>query len=227
MNRKGQVYILASILLSLILYNLSLVPNIVVQQEFKGDFDKLADNYETESSKFINSVLLSGGNVVEDFTNFTMIFMSYSKSQNPNFGVITSLSYKDKIRIGNYLKKPVLVDTGTEELKNLNGCFDKISSMLIFNGITIDLAAAEIQETQECFVDITYTEKIWIGLIEQQEPLEISWYPFEIKANKPQLMIINMQEEANQRQVNIAGEGYVRKERHEVPKTRIKTVLED
>lgn len=226
MNKKGQIYILASILLSLVLYGMSTIPNMVVQQEFKGDFEKLTKNYEQESSKFVNSVLLSEKDVLESFTNFTVIFMSYSKSQNPNFGVITLLSYKNQLRIGNYLKQPILIDTGTGELKNLNGCFDKISSLLIFNGVTIDLTAAEIKDIEKCFIDLTPSEKVWVGIVEQKEPLQVLWYPFKVIPNKPQLMVINLQEEARQRRVNIAGEGYVTEEEHEVQESDIRKTLE-
>ncbi len=210
MDKKGQVYVLAAIILLVILYGISIVPNFSVQQEFKGDFEKLSSNYEIEGSKLVNSVLSSGGDVVESFTNFTVLFMSYSKSQNPNFGLITSLSYKNNIRIGNYLKKPIIIDSGDGNPREINGCFDKISSLLMFKGLIIDLPATEIKDIQKCFTDIPYKENIRIGFIEQKEPSEVVWYEFKIKANTPQLLIVSLLEEGYQRRVSIAGEGYVK-----------------
>lgn len=209
MNKKAQIYILAAILFAIVIYGLSTVPNVVKTYEFKGDFNKLANNYNIESSKLINSVIISGGDVTESFTNFTTLFMSYSKSQNPNFGLIYSLNYAGKIRIGNYLKQKIKVYDGGDEIE-LDGCFDKVSSQLIFNGLVIDMDVSELGELQDCFTDITSTDKIWIGF-EQEE--EIVWYPFRIEENKPQLMIVNFMQEGPQRQVSIAGEGYVEEER--------------
>ena len=227
MNKKGQVYILAAMLLSVVLYGLSAVPNFSVQQQFKGDFEKLSNNYEIEGSKLVNSVLSSGGDITESFTNFTVFFMSYSKSQTPNFGVIASLSYKNSIRIGNYLKKPVLIDIGDGKEEEINGCFDKIPASLIFKGLVIDLPAAEIKDIQTCFIDIPYKENIRIGFIEQKGPSEeIIWYPFKVKANAPQLLIVSLLEEGPQRKVNIAGEGYIQEGEHEVKGMKIKEVLD-
>lgn len=226
MNKKGQVYIIAVIILSLIFYGLSYTPNIAVQQEFKGDFEKLCQNYEVESSKLINSLLLSKKDIIESFTNFTVMFMSYSKSQNPNFGLITSLSYEGNTRICNYLKKPIVIDDGTD-LHYLDGCFGEIPASMVFQGLVINVPATQIGDIQNCFVDIPFKKKVGIGFLEKKEPLEIVWYPFEIKANRPQLWMVNMQEEASQKRVHIAGEGYVIREEYKVKESKIKTVLED
>ena len=226
MNKKGQVFILAAMLLLVVLYGLSAVPNFSVQQQFKGDFEKLSNNYEIEGSKLVNSVLSSGGDITESFTNFTVFFMSYSKSQTPNFGVIASLSYKNSIRIGNYLKKPVLIDLGDGKEEEINGCFDKIPASLIFKGLVIDLPAAEIKDIQTCFTDIPYKENIRVGFVEKKEPSEVIWYKFKAKPNALQLMTVSLLEEGPQRKVNIAGEGYIQEGEHEVKGMKIKEVLD-
>lgn len=215
MNKKAQIYILAALLFAIVIYGLSAVPNVVKTYEFKGDFNKLAGNYDVESSKLINSVIISGGDVKESFTNFTTLFMSYSKAQNPNFGLIYSLNYEDNLRIGNYLKQKIKIYDGKNDI-DLNGCFDKISSQIIFNGLVLEMEAADFEALGDCFEDIPSTDKIWIGFEEDEG--EIIWYPFEIEQNRPQLMIVNLMQEGPQRQVSVAGEGYVEEEKREEEK---------
>ena len=217
MNRKAQIYILAALIFAAVIYGLSTIPNIVRQEEFKGDFEKLSANYNIESSRLINSVITSGGNVTDAFTKFTVLFMSYSKSQNPNFGLIYSLSYQDKIRIGNYLEDAILIDTGGEEgITRIEGCFEKVTTLISFEGMILDFDISE-SEMEECFVDIDYQEKIFIGFVENEAggEGEISWYTFEIERNRPQLMVVNLMEEGKQRKVGVAGQGYVAEEGRE------------
>lgn len=224
MNKKGQVYIIAAILLSFIIYELTTVTNVVVQQPFKGDFEKLFTNYEIESSKLVNSLLISGADVSDSFSNFTTLYMSYSKSQNLNFGLITSLSYKNVVRIGNYLKKPIVIDDGGK-LYYISGCFEEIPASMVFKGLLIDLPASRIEDLQECLIEIPNMKKVWIGFLDQTEPTEIVWYPFEIQAGKPQLLVVTMQEEGKQRQVQVTGEGYLLTEEHEVEDVKMNRVL--
>ena len=88
MSKRGQIYILAAILLAITIYSLSTTVNIIEQEDIKGDFNSLAQNYEIESFKIINSVLKSGDvSIPEAFENFTFLFSSYSKTKSPNFHI--------------------------------------------------------------------------------------------------------------------------------------------
>lgn len=103
MSKRGQIYILAALLLAAVIYSLSTVVNVVEQEEIKGDFKSLARNYEIESSKLINSVVQSGGNVSESFVNFTFLFTSYSKSKTLGFNIFYALIYGESLFIGNFM----------------------------------------------------------------------------------------------------------------------------
>ncbi|MBM3199889.1 hypothetical protein FJZ53_03040 [Candidatus Woesearchaeota archaeon] len=215
MNKKGQVYIIAALIMALAIYSLSVVYNFAKVYEFKGDFEKITGNYEVESAKLINSIVSTNGDVTESFTNFTTLFMSYSKSQNPNFGIIYTLSYDNKVRVGNYLKKPIKIDDG-KSIVSLDGCFEKVPSILILRGIDINLNAAELGELRTCFTNLPLTERIWVGIVDTTDGREeVIWYPFKIEENKAQLMIINLMEEGPQKRVTVGGEGYLRGEYRE------------
>ena len=58
MNKKGQIYILAALILSIVVFSLSQTINKFQQEELEEDFEKLSDNYELESSKLINSLII-------------------------------------------------------------------------------------------------------------------------------------------------------------------------
>ncbi len=204
MNKKGQIYILAALILSIIIFSLSQTINKFRQEELEEDFEKLSNNYEKEASKLINSLINTEGNILEPFTKFTLLFTSYSKAQNPDFGLIYSLDYKESIQIGNFLNQQIIVDNGTQseqDLNSLNGCYDKLSAVIRFQGLSFD-AGIDLGEVEDCTLVIPSTDKIWIQIGE-------FWYPFNIVRDKPQIMIVSKLEAQEQRQVFIGGEGFV------------------
>jgi hypothetical protein len=206
MNKKGQIYILAALILSIVVFSLSQTINKFQQEELEEDFEKLSDNYELESSKLINSLINTEGNILDPFSKFTLLFTSYSKAQNPDFGLIYSLDYAGEVQIGNFLNQPIIVDNGTtskQDLNTLNGCYDKISAVITFQGLSFD-AGIDLKDIEDCTLTIPSTNNIWLQIGE-------FWYPFEIESGKPQIMIVSRLEAQEQRQVFVGGEGFVRK----------------
>ena len=55
MNKRGEIYILAAIILATILYSLATTVNYIRQERMDDDFEKISKNYELESSKLIKS----------------------------------------------------------------------------------------------------------------------------------------------------------------------------
>ena len=207
MNKKGQIYILAALILSIIIFTLSQTINKFKQEKLEGDFEKLSNNYEKEASKLINSLINTEGDILDPFSRFTLLFTSYSKSQNPDFGLIYSLDYNGRIQIGNFLNKQIIVDNGTmseQDPNQLNGCYDKISAVIRFQGLSCD-AGIDLKDVEECTLIIPSTTRIWIQIGE-------FWYPFEIIKDKPQIMIVSRLESQEQRQVFIGGEGFIEEE---------------
>jgi len=214
MNKRGEIYILAAIILATILYSLATTVNYIRQESMDDDFEKISKNYELESSKLINNLLLQDSpDINGSFNVFTLLFTSYSKSQNPSYGIIYTLGFRDdegnsKIQIGNYFDKEIIILAGMDEYP-LPGCFEEIPATLTFDGLNLD--AGIIQEDIEfCVLNLDYRPLIKVGI--EDDVGETSWYSIEIRENSPQIMIISRLEEGEQRKVFIGGEGFVTQE---------------
>lgn len=107
MNKRGQIYILAALILAVAFYLLLTKTNIIFENPIEDDFEELSKNYDLESAKFVNSLLEQPGepDVENSFKTFTDKFTSYSELQNPDFGLIYIFNYKGVLYVGNYLAK--------------------------------------------------------------------------------------------------------------------------
>ena len=214
MGKRGEIYILAAIILAVLLYSLATTVNYLRQESLDDDFEKISKNYELESTKLINNLLLQDDpDINGTFNIFTVLFTSYSKSQNPSYGLVYTLSFKDndnknKIQIGNYLDKEILIDINGDEIEDYSrsGCFEEIPATLTFDGL--NLGPPIIQENLEsCILIIDYISSIKLGI--QEDTGEIVWYDMKIKKDNPQIVIISHLEEGKQRKIFIGGEGFV------------------
>src|SRR3989344_5880273 len=147
MHKRGQVFILAALILSFIIFSLAVKVNIANRPIIEGDFEGLSRNYDIESTKFIN--LLTEKNFrealkLEDvavlFLNFTQDFTSYSKTQNPEFGVIYFFDFESsisgqgvgKLFVGNYLDQDIIVWTKEGEEQVVEGCKNTVNAGVSF-----------------------------------------------------------------------------------------------
>ncbi len=210
MRKKGQVYIIAAILLSVVIFALASVTNIAKQEKFKGDFEKLSRNYETEGSKLINTVVSTEGDKVgEKFGKFTYDFTAYSKTQNSQFGLIYVLDYGGRVYIGNYLKGEIYVDDGSGMPFKLLGCFEEVPASISFGtlGANFDIKSSPLKECVKDIPEPSENKTIYIAV-------NNSWYPFELTPGKPQMMVVSKMEQQEQVKVFIGGEGFLKKENH-------------
>lgn len=198
MNKRGQVYILAALIISVVVFILVLRPNVIIQEKFEDDFEKLSGNYEYESTRFTNSLINQDLNVSSSFFNFTLLFTSYSKSQNPNFNLIYAFGLGDEINVGNFMEEEIVIDDGSSQYL-LNGCYDKIGAVIEFQGLNFE-SDIDYGEIEECLLTIDFVSNIWLGI-------GGLWYPFEIES-RPQIIIISQEEAEEQRKVFIGGEGF-------------------
>ncbi|MDD5331840.1 MAG: hypothetical protein PHE43_03405 [Candidatus Nanoarchaeia archaeon] len=203
MNNKGQIYILAVIILALILVGVSSIVNKAEQEKIEGEFEKLSTNYDEESARFVNSLIYGEDpEMVEKFKGFTSFYSSYAKSQNPGFGLIYAFSYKEdssnKINIGNFLDESVYLED--PNLGEIPGCYDKVSATLDFDGISF-ASYPNREEIEACNKVIDYQSAIWIRIGEDL-------YSFEVIAGQPQLIVVSRFEKDEQRKVFIGGSGF-------------------
>lgn len=212
MDKKGQVYIIAAILLSVVVFAVASVSNVARQEKFKGDFEKLSTNYEREGSKLINTVLNTGEDAGAIFGDFTYAFTAYSKTQNPQFGLIYALDYKGKVHVGNYLRDTIYLGyKGTGDKKTiieLPGCFENVTATISFEAFTQQFTQSlPLTQLAYCVKEIEEPtdqgKTIYVAI-------KNAWYPFKLTPGKPQLMIVSRMEQEEQRKVFVGGEGFVK-----------------
>lgn len=209
MDKKGQVYIIAAILLSVVLFAMASVTNAAKQEKFKGDFEKLSNNYENEGTRLVNTIINTGEDVGARFGNFTYAFTSYSKTQNWQFGLIYVLDYNGRVHIGDYLADSIdvgYIEGGTPKTITLSGCFKAVGSSITFESLTKEFTSVDPGlNLANCVKDIAEPadKKVHIAI-------KNSWYPFKLVPGKPQLMIVSQMEQEEQRKVFVRGEGFLR-----------------
>ena len=204
LNKKGQIYLLAALILGFVIYGLSTVVNKFEQQKIEGDFERLSDNYNIESSRLINSLILNNKDVINPFTEFTSLFTAYSKSQNPSFELIYLLEYNNSMQVGNFLSKQVIVYDGNSEY-NLSGCFEGVKASI--NSLGFSFSSNEhLESIRNCTLDLPTSS--WV-----QIKIDNNWYTINITKNKPQIMITATLSAEEQGRVFVGGEGFVKESR--------------
>ncbi|MDO8555549.1 MAG: hypothetical protein Q7R96_00050 [Nanoarchaeota archaeon] len=214
MQKKGQVYILAVIILAFIIYTLFTDTNVVKPTIIENDFDELAANYGVESAKLVNYLLSkninNAGDIRNNFTLFTTTFTSYSKTKNPSFGLLYLFHYKDKLYIGNYLEEATTIVAEGQE-KDIQGCLRTIPAGFKLAGATIHVGIDDVDiytQNTPCVqtldvqgADFTYNVAITV----YDEEGTGSLYTTTITKGKPDVVIISRSTNDNTRRVYTKG----------------------
>jgi hypothetical protein len=201
MNKRGQVYLLAAIMLCFIIYLLVVERNIGLEKVIEDDFKELSTNYEVESNKFVNALLLENKKEIADsFVNFSILYSSYARAQNPNFGLIYAFYNNNILYMGNYMDQSIMVKYGLNEI-GLNGCYDNISAVIKFMGFSIDSGLKNNIIKELCIANVTAPGLSEISLI-----LNGGYYTFGISANKPEIIIVSRESLEGISKVYVGGE---------------------
>ncbi len=213
MKKSGQVYILGAILIGVALVSIFTVINMSQQTELSKNFEMLNENYEREAERFINDYTKNNNPAVElgqSFPEFTKNFNSFAKEINPDFGIITTLTYinrdGDKItRVINMLDMPVFVtknffqtDPITPSLTDINlipGCFEP-TGVLNTAGIVVP---ANTAAPTNCLAKFSDARKILLQINDIWALHEIP----DTAIPKPGLILTSKSDEASQIQVFI------------------------
>ncbi len=99
--RKSQFYILTAIIFCTILFVLVYTQDLTadVDTSFKNSYD----NYIYESYNVINSALYSGGNLSQEFDNFTVSFINYAMQKNIKIKLFYIINTESNTIVGNHL----------------------------------------------------------------------------------------------------------------------------
>ena len=146
MNKRGQIYLVAVILIGFILFALLSQGNYVRRVIIDDDFDTLSKNFDTESARFINENLdLDATNLGTKFASFSNTFSDYSRTQNPDFELLFLLRTSDtEVMFCNFMEGNIEVttqSTSPDTCTEANGCF------------SVSACYDDPTTTQSCFGD--------------------------------------------------------------------------
>lgn len=190
MNKRGQIYIIGALILSVAIFMLISQTNFVQRILFEDDFEQISKNFDVESAKLMNNLMAQNkliDAVMGDFDSFTSKFTQYVKVENPEFEFIYVLDYQDQKIIGFHVTGEVVV--GGKLLKeetSLEG-YSCVSDMCFSIG-GLDLGAKNVM--------------LW----PEGEPItdiEIrgTRYNLNLREGVPQIVIISREEKGNQTKV--------------------------
>tara|TARA_Y100000310_G_scaffold337122_1_gene423363 strand:- start:4227 stop:4841 length:615 start_codon:yes stop_codon:yes gene_type:complete len=191
--KRGQVYILAVIIIGFLLYTIITPINIMHKKVIDDDFEEISKNYELESSKLLNELInkqdIKTEEIKNDFLKFTVAFTSYSKTKNPNFGIIYAFPYRDSIMIGNYAftDTDFVVDGNTESLA---GCFEEVKTSISLFGLKLDVSGIDVDTYKDCISDPLPFSK---GNILEFE-IDGVEYSFEPSGDRSDIIVVSREE---------------------------------
>ncbi len=210
MEKRGQIYLLVALVMSVVIFGLVTVTNQARQESIKSDFEKLSQNYATESARLVNSLMTNpAANIGESFKQFSFLFTSYSKTQSPDFGLIYAFLYGGKLYIGNYLKTDIEVDCDTclddGYPRLVAGCYGEIPASVGFDGLSVSVQGVYSSVIEQCATE----EAVFEGGILPTElnlMIEDIPYSFTLKKDQPQVIMVSWETKGNQRKVFTEGE---------------------
>lgn len=199
MNKRGQIYLLAALILGLIIFLVVTETNLVKETVIEDDFESLAKNYEVESAKFMNSLLAAATppDIPQEFLKFTIVFSSYAKTKNPEFGIIYAFIYNNRLYVGNYLDRLVRIPSATPQ--NLPGCYQRLNTEIVISGFRVP-TPTEMNALDDCLLSLSVpVNNRFTFFIEDTE------YEVELEPSRPEIIIVSREEVANQRKVFVKG----------------------
>ena len=193
--KKGQIYILSVLIIGFLLFTIITPANFIHQRIVDDDFEELSKNYQLESSKLLNELLnkegTDGVKINNTFLNFTVSFTSYSKTKNPNFGLIYAFPYDDQVFIGNYADTGITLQT-VYTSKYLDGCFSEVDTSISLYGISISAPGITPSLYNSCIKVIDYPRD---GIINFTIPaVEGINYNFQLQEKRSDIIIVSRED---------------------------------
>ncbi len=187
MDKRGQLYLLAALLIGFIIFIVVTPANQVKETVIEDNFQDLARNFETESAKFLNAVIEKNADVSKAFLNFTVLFSSYAKTKNPDFGLLYLFLYNNKLYVGNYLQDPInIMYHGSY---TLNGCFSHIKAGFSIAGLSISVPSLDLSLVQRCQLVINAGASSIVDLVVQEPGNHVS-LKVDLAQGNPDIVIV-------------------------------------
>jgi hypothetical protein len=193
--KKGQIYILAVIILGFILYTIITPVNFMHQRVIDDDFEEISRNYEIESTKLVNEQLnvkhMDKETLENIFLNFTIAFTSYSKTKNPSFGLIYAFPYQEKLFIGNYADIDINFTAEPKKI-SLQGCLSNISTTISIAGLNLATIPINTATYKKCVNLTDYPDDNTLKF-----KVEDVQYNFTISENRSEVIVVTRERLSN------------------------------
>ena len=199
-GKRGQVYLLAALILGFILFILVAETNLIRKTIIDDDFESLAKNYGQESAAFMNLLLEKGAaNIAQEFLKFTILFSSYAKTKNPEFGIIYAFIYQDRLYIGNYLATEMMIQGVPPAKERLPGCYQQLNASVVIENFPVRANVPTAAFTA-CMTDISIPAANTLRFSIQDVVYEV-----ELESSRPDIIIVGREEVGSQRKVYSKG----------------------
>ena len=189
MKKRGQVFILAALILILVIFLLASQSNVIRERLFADKFEDIIKNYEAEGNKLINSVLESQTDPSGKFEMFSDNFVDYSTAQDPGIGTAYILNYEGTTSIGIYNMQIQAIDIEPQPLI-IQSCIAQYDA-----SVSSEVGGTSFNLPVSCKITYDNINKVQIttadGFI----------YTFDIEAGKPQLNMVVKKDEQDQTKV--------------------------
>ena len=136
-GKKGQVFLLAAIIIGITLISVSIKYNTVVEYPLVTDYKEISDNYLTEAPKIINYARYNNFEEKDQLESFTKAYREQAIKKDPNFGIF--YAFRDelgKVHLVNTLNNRVLTIVVREDC-GLDNC-PIIANQEIYGKISSD-----------------------------------------------------------------------------------------
>ena len=189
MKKRGQIFILAALILILVVFLLVSQSNIIRDRLFSDKFEDLTKNYETEGNKLINSVLETQADPSGNFKIFSDNFVDYSTTQDPDIGTLYVLNYETTTSIGIYNMQIQAIDIEPQP-DNIQSCIAQYDA-----SVSSEVGGTNFNLPTSCEITYDNINKVEITTIDG------FIYTFDIESGKPQLKLVVKKDEQDQTKV--------------------------
>ena len=113
-NKRGQFYIIISIILAVAVFGITSNPNQIQEAILFEELEDLSNNYIHESEYVVNYALKNISNVEEDLERFTQKYLDYAKQRNPHIKLLYIYSNGSEVLLVNHFNATIEVLNITE-----------------------------------------------------------------------------------------------------------------
>lgn len=141
MNKRGQIYILAIIIMAIVIFSVVIEYNKIIEKKENIDFYQLSENYIVEAQKVINNAIESGQDPNQALSDFTTSYINYAKTKDPGIGLVYMVGDDTGLHLENHLPES---DTLTYENTDIWSSQDDV-----LNQISLDIGGRNFTHNVE------------------------------------------------------------------------------